>query len=98
MASNMIHITEDVLRAMANLNANREPNWIEIKKWLEQSRAILKSMAAFSVDVPSEKRMFFSGLAWAINDLSVFAEDPKPALEAIKIAREIQEKKLSGVG
>ncbi len=98
MASNMIHITEDALRAMANLNASREPNWMEIKKWLEQSRATLKSMAAFSVDVPAEKRMFFSGLAWAINDLSVFAEEPKPMLDAIKIAKERSEKKLTGVG
>lgn len=94
----MIQITEDALRAMANLNAAREPNWMEIKKWMLQVKETLKSMAAFAVDVPSDKRAFFSGLAWAMNDLSVYAEYPKEAIEKMKVAKERTEKKLEGVG
>jgi len=100
MASNvsMIQITEDALRAMANLNAAREPNWMEIKNWLNKTRETLKNMAAFAVDVPSDKRTFFSGLAWAINDLSIYSEFPKEAIEKMKTAKERSEKKLEGVG
>lgn len=100
MASNisMIQITEDVLRAMANLNASREPNWLEVKKWLGESKETLQRMAAFSVEVPAEKVRFFQGLAWALNDLYVFAGDPKAALEKIKTAKERADKKLEGVG
>jgi|SRR3972149_4340552 len=94
----MIQITEDALRAMANLNAAREPNWLEIKKWLQQTKETLKSMAAFAVDVPADKRAFFSGLAWALNDLSIYSEFPKEAMEKIKVAKERTEKKLEGVG
>ena len=100
MASNisMIQITEEALRAMANLNSSMEPNWLEIKKWLRESKETLQRMAAFAVDVPGEKVRFFQGLAWAINDLSVFAESPKDAMEKIRIARERAGKKLAGVG
>lgn len=94
----MIHITEDALRAMANLNSGIEPNWLEIKKWLRESRETLQRMAAFSVDVPAEKVRFFQGLAWAMNDLSVFAENPKEAIEKIEIAKQRAGKKLEGVG
>ena len=100
MAQNisMIHINEDALRAMANLNANMEPNWLEIKKWLREAKETLQRMAAFSVDIPAEKVRFFQGLAWAINDLYVFAESPKEAMEKINVARERAGKKLEGVG
>lgn len=94
----MIQITEDALRAMANLNAAREPNWMEIKKWLIQAKEALKSMAAFAVDASPDKRAFFSGLAWAMNDLSLYSEYPKEALEKMKVAKERSEKKLEGVG
>ena len=100
MTSNisMIQVTEEALRAMANLNSDMEPNWIEIKKWLQQSKETLQKMAAFAVEVPGDKVRFFQGLAWAINDLSVFAESPKEAMEKIQVARERAEKKLEGVG
>jgi len=99
MASNisMIQITEDALRAMANLNGSMEPNWFEIKKWLRESKETLQRMAAFAVDVPADKVRFFQGLAWAMNDLYVFAESPKEAMEKIQVARERAEKKLEGV-
>ena len=99
MASNisMIQITEEALRAMANLNAAREPNWLEIKKWLQQSKEALQRMAASSVDVPAEKVRFFQGLAWAMKDLSTYAEAPKEAMEKIKTARERVDQKLGGV-
>jgi hypothetical protein len=99
MASNisMIQITEDALRAMANLNGSMEPNWIEIKKWLRESKETLQRMATFAVDVPADKVRFFQGLAWAMNDLYVFAESPKEAMEKIQVARERAEKKLEGV-
>jgi len=100
MTSNisMIQVTEEALRAMANLNSDMEPNWIEIKKWLQQSKETLQRMAAFAVDVPADKVRFFQGLAWAMNDLYVFAESPKEAMEKIQVARERAEKKLEGVG
>lgn len=94
----MIHITEDALRAMANLNANMDPNWIQIKEYLRNTKELLKSMSAFGVDIPAEKLRFFQGLAWAMNDLSVFAEDPKTGIEKIRVARERTEKKLEGTG
>lgn len=94
----MIHVTEDALRAMANLNATREPNWMEIKKWLVSARETLRNMAAFAIDVPSDKRAFFSGLAWAINDLAIYSEFPKDALDKIEVAKKRTEKKLEGVG
>ena len=99
MASNisMIQITEDALRAMANLNGSMEPNWFEIKKWLRESKETLQRMAAFAVDVPADKVRFFQGLAWAMNDLYVFVESPKEAMEKIQVARERAEKKLEGV-
>jgi len=99
MASNisMIQITEDALRAMANLNGSMEPNWIEIKKWLRESKETLQRMAAFAVDVPAEKRQFFSGLAWAMNDLSAFAESPKEAMEKIQTGKQRADQKLGGV-
>jgi hypothetical protein len=100
MASNisMIQITEEALRAMANLNAAREPNWLEIKKWMRESKETLQRMAAFAVDVPADKVRFFQGLAWAINDLYIFSESPKEAMEKIQIAKERAEKKLEGTG
>jgi len=99
MASNisMIQITEDALRAMANLNSSMEPNWLEIKKWLRESRETLQRMAAFAVDVPAEKMRFFQGLAWAMNNLSVFAESPKEVMEKIQIGKERANQKLGGV-
>ena len=100
MASNisMIQINEDALRAMANLNASMEPNWLEIKKWLREAKETLQRMAAFAVDVPVDKVRFFQGVAWAMNDLYVFAESPKEAMEKINVARERAGKKLEGVG
>jgi len=94
----MIQITEEALRAMANLNAAREPNWLEIKKWMRESKETLQRMAAFAVDVPAEKMRFFQGLAWAMNDLSIFAESPKEAIEKIQVGKQRAEKKLEGVG
>jgi len=99
MASNisMIQITEEALRAMANLNASMEPNWFEIKKWVRESKETLQRMAAFAVDVPAEKVRFFQGLAWAMNDLYIFAESPKEAMEKIQVAKQRADQKLGGV-
>jgi len=94
----MIHMTEGALRAMSNLNASGEANWMEIKQYLRETKETLKSMAAFAVDVPAEKRQFFTGLAWALNDLSIFADDPKTAILKIQNAKERTEKKVESPG
>lgn len=93
----MLQITEDALRAMANLNMAMDPNWLEIKKWLQESRDSLQKMAAFSIDLPMEKVRFFQGLAWAINDLSIYAEYPKETMEKLRLAKKRTENKLTGI-
>ena len=94
----MIEMSEEALRAMSNLNANNDPNWIEVKNYLGQTRETLKRMVAFGIDITPERRNFITGLAWAFNDLFVYAEDPKLGLLKIETSRSRADRKLEGTG
>ena len=93
----LIQITEEALRAMANLNANNDPNWLEIKNYLSQVKETMKNMCAFGINITSDNLRFFQGVATALNDLSIFAEDPKTAIEKIHASKERPNRKLEGL-
>lgn len=89
---NPFDITDDVLRAMANLKATNDPNYEIIKKWVSIQQVMHSNYAGTSVHLPMDQVRAAQGAAVFLLNLASWMENPEEEIAS----REKTEERTAG--
>ena len=85
---NPFEIPDDVLRNMANLNKENNPNWLAIKKWISLQLIHYQNSASMGVHLSESQVRQYQGACVFLYNLSTWTENPEEELrlrEATKV-------------
>jgi hypothetical protein len=88
--ANPFEIPDEVLRAMANLNMTKEPNWEVIKKFLSVQYIQHANCAALGVLLTNDQVRNYQGASAFLYNLTTYIENPEEEL-ALREAKKPKE-------
>jgi hypothetical protein len=79
-----LEANEEVLRAMASLNASNDPNWLTVKRWMAIEQARHERLTSFGVDITMEAIRGLQFLTRELFNFVYWAENAKGELEILQ--------------
>jgi len=74
---NFFVMSDEVLRSVANLNSNNDPNWITLKKWIAEQLIHYENYTAFGVQLEEKEVRRYQGVSVFLFNLCSWIENAR---------------------